>query len=226
MSVITAIYGGRDEPPPVPFGFHEAVLVSDKRIVSDWRNVVLPSELPPRLAAKLPRARPDLFCSNPISCWIDANVSDPHDWLAKNVREGLEKEDLVLFDHPKRTSVRQEIEFLKKFSKFRTLPMDELYERYEGLGFQDDAGLFYTGVIGRRHTQQMEDFGNAWLTDITFGVIRDQISFPYLVTKRSLRVGVFDGDPRVDIELREHPRNDYFSHSLKERLRLRLDKLK
>lgn len=226
ISVVTAIYGRHDDVPPIPAGFDEAILVSDRPIASDWKNVVLPIDLPPRLAAKLPRARPDLFSTNSASCWMDANVRDSSGYLSNLVRTTLVGAELAIFRHPKRKSVAEEIAFLKKFSKFRPLPLDEQVERYKSRGFTDDRGLFYTGVIARRHSERMANFGNAWLVEVAYGSVRDQVSFPYILTTTSLTVAVLGEDYRRHLDLVRHNRDDYRSFSAFEAFALRLEKLK
>lgn len=222
---MTAIYGNHDNVPPVPPGFDEAILVSDRPIVSEWKNVVLPVDLPPRLGAKLPRARPDLFTKNSASCWMDANVRDTSGYLSELVRTGLVSAELAIFSHPKRSSVAEEVEFLKRFSKFRRLPLDAQLEKYKSAGFRDDRGLFYTGVIARRHTEEALAFGNAWLVEITYRSIRDQVSFPYVMTTNPITVNAINADYRENLQLLDHNRKDYFEYSIRERIALRLRRI-
>jgi hypothetical protein len=225
ISVVTAIYGEHDNVPPIPPGFDEAILVSDRPIASNWENVIFPVDLPPRLGAKLPRARPDLFTKNSASCWMDANVRDSSGYLSQVVRTRLVNAELAIFRHPKRTSVAEEVEFLKRFSKFRRLPLDAQLETYKSAGFRDDSGLFYTGIIARRHTEEVVAFGNAWLVEITYRSIRDQVSFPYVMTTVPIIVNAVDEDYRRNLELLNHNREDYFQFSVSERIALRVQEL-
>ncbi len=222
ISIVTAIYGRHDNVPPVPPGFDEAILVSDQPITSDWKNVVLPVSLPPRLGAKLPRARPDFFTRNSASCWMDANVRDSSGYLSDLVRKRLSDAELALFRHPKRSSVAEEVAFLKRFSKFRRLPLDAQLQTYKSAGFGDDLGLFYTGVIARRHTKRVAAFGNAWLVEITYRSIRDQVSFPYVLTTNPIGLNALEEDYRKHLELLDHNRKDYFEFSVAERIAMRM----
>jgi hypothetical protein len=225
ISVVTAIYGRHDNVPPIPPGFDEAILVSDQPITSEWKNVVLPVDLPPRLGAKLPRARPDLFTKNSSSCWMDANVRDSSGYLSNLVRTRLLDTELAIFRHPKRISVAEEVAFLKRFSKWRRLPLDAQLEAYKSAGFTDSLGLFYTGVIARRHTESVANFGNAWLVEIAYRSIRDQVSFPYVLTTAPISLNALDEDYRKHLELRDHNRKDYFAFSVRERISLRWKKI-
>jgi hypothetical protein len=60
LAAVCAICG-YDLIPPVPEGVDDAVLITDVPVRSGWRNVVEPSGAHPRLAAKRPRCRPDLY---------------------------------------------------------------------------------------------------------------------------------------------------------------------
>lgn len=192
LAVITAIYGDYDLVKPVPFGFDEAVLVSDKPIKSDWTNVVVPTSLPPRLAAKIPKFRPDIFCSSPKSVWMDASLSDPSGYLYSASHDALLLKDFVIFNHPERNNVREEVSASLKLPKYHGLPIDAQFESYQASGFPDNLGLWAAGVIARNHSEEIMQFGTAWFLENSLWTIQDQISLPYLVWKFGISVGTYD----------------------------------
>ena len=192
IGVITAIFGNYDLVPPIPNGFKECVLISDIPIFSDWTNIVLKYEGNPVIGSKLPKFRPDLFCSTNLSVWMDANIRDPKDWLFENSTKILEKSDFGLFAHPNRKSVKREIAESRKFSKYDSFPLEKQYEAYCQQGFTDNVGLWACGVIARRHTERNAQFGNAWFVENVRWSIQDQISFSYLVWKMDFQVETFD----------------------------------
>jgi hypothetical protein len=194
VAVITAVFGGYDTIPPVPNGFSEAVLVSDVPINSEWSNVVLETRSDSFLSAKLPKFRPDLFCSTASSVWVDANIHDPNDWLFQESAKMLMNHDFALFRHPNRDSVRSEIRESRKFEKYSTSPLEQQYKRYIDTGFQDDVGLWACGLIARHHTIENSEFGDAWFTENARWSIQDQISFSYLIWKKNFKFGVFNGN--------------------------------
>ena len=191
LTVITAIMGGYDDIPPVPDGFSHAVLVSDKPIKSDWTNVVMETGLPPRLASKIPKFRPDQFVATPSSVWVDASMRDPSKWLYNACREELARNNFVLFQHPDRNCVSEEVCASRKSPKYDEYPLEKQVDFYLRSGFHDDVGLFACGVIARRHTLEISEFGNAWLMENMRWSIQDQISFSYLMSRRRLSVGLF-----------------------------------
>jgi hypothetical protein len=111
------VIGDFDEIPPVPKGFEEAVLVSDVPVHSDWTNVVMPTVLPPRLASKIPKFRPDLFVKTPESVWVDASMRDPTGWLFPASLEALSNDNLVVFDHPDRNNLLDEVKASRQLTK-------------------------------------------------------------------------------------------------------------
>lgn len=191
-AVITSIMGAYDSVPPIPLGFDEAILVSDVPIDSDWSNVVMRTGLPSRLAAKIPKFRPDMFTSCGSSVWIDATFQSDDGWLYRASTTALESCDLVFFKHPERDTVFEEVYVSKPMDKYKGFPLDEQLEHYKSLGFADDFGLLACGVIARRHTEEVEDLGNAWLAENLRWSIQDQISLPYLLWKKNVPYSTFE----------------------------------
>ncbi len=192
ITVITAILGDYDDIPPVPDGFDDAVLVSDVPIKSDWTNVVMETQLPSRLASKIPKFRPDQFVQTSLSVWVDASMRDPDNWLYMACNEKLRASNFVLFRHPDRSSILDEVSASRDSPKYDQYPLEKQVDFYLNSGFQDDVGLFACGVIARRHSAEISEFGNAWLMENMRWSIQDQISFSYLIGKRALPVEVFN----------------------------------
>jgi hypothetical protein len=191
LAVITSIMGGYDTVPPIPRGFDEAVLVSDVPIASDWTNFVMPTGLPSRLAAKIPKFRPDLFTQSTSSVWMDASLNNDSGWLYEASRKALDASDFCLFRHPDRDSVADEVLVSKSMPKYLKFPLEEQLSSYLQQGFLDNVGLFACGVLARRHTAEIQHFGNAWLAENLRWSIQDQVSFPFLVWKHRLSCTVY-----------------------------------
>ena len=148
--------------------------------------------MPSRLASKIVKFRPDQFVPTSLSVWVDASMRDPDNWLYDACTEKLNKGDFVLFRHPDRTSIVDEVVASRESPKYDQFPLEKQIDFYLNSGFQDDVGLFACGVIARRHSSEISEFGNAWLLENMRWSIQDQISFSYLISKRALTVGVFD----------------------------------
>ena len=213
---VCAIDGGYDLIPPVPEGVDDAVLITDVPVRSGWRNVVEPSEAHPRLAAKRPRCRPDLYTDCEASLWIDGSVHVLDDRFVRLVREKLSQHELVLWDHPEeRDCFLQEANHCHDWPKYREGPLLQQAAHYLSEGMPEHFGLWATGSIARRHTERMQRLGDAWLAEMERWTIQDQVSLPYLLWREAIAPGTFgldqlDNDMVVIMahaqELRDHRR--------------------
>ncbi len=194
IAVITAIFGEYDAVPPVPVGFDDAVLVSDREIESEWRNVVIKRNESPRLASKFAKFRPDLFTTCNSSVWVDASMRDEQNWLRSAVEPKLAEHDLVFFKHPQRNNVLAELLASLELDKYLDQPLSEQVHSYQVQGFRDDIGLWAGGVIARNHTFKNIQFGDAWLEENQKWSIQDQLSLPYIAWKLQIIPGHFDED--------------------------------
>ena len=195
LAAVCAIYGGYDLIPPVPEGVDDAVLVTDVPVRSGWRNVVEPSGAHPRLAAKRPRCRPDLYTDCEASLWIDGSIHVLDDRFIRLVRERLEQHELVLWDHPEdRDCFLEEARHCHDWPKYRDGPLLAQAEHYLAQGMPEHFGLWATGSIARRHTDRMRALGDAWLDEMERWTIQDQVSLPYLLWRDGIVPGTFGID--------------------------------
>ncbi len=216
IAAVCAIYGGYDLIPPVPEGVDDAVLITDVPVRSGWRNVVEPSDAHPRLAAKRPRCRPDLYTDCEASLWMDGSVHVLDDRFVRLVREKLSQHELVLWDHPEeRDCFLQEANHCHDWPKYREGPLLQQAAHYLSEGMPEHFGLWATGSIARLHTERMQRLGDAWLTEMERWTIQDQVSLPYLLWREAIAPGTFgldqlDNDMVVIMahaqELRDHRR--------------------
>lgn len=124
LAAVCAIYGGYDLIPPVPEGVDDAVLVTDVPVRSGWRNVVEPSDAHPRLAAKRPRCRPDLYTDCDASLWMDGSIHVLDGRFVQLARVKLAEHELVLWDHPEgRDCFLQEAQHCHDWPKYRDGPL-------------------------------------------------------------------------------------------------------
>ena len=216
LAAVCAIYSGYDLIPPVPEGFDDAVLITDVAVRSGWRNVVVPSDAHPRLAAKHPKARPDRYTDCDASVWMDGSIHAHGGGFADLVRAKLEHHDLVLTDHPEdRDCLFQEAEHCQDWPKYRAEPLREQAAHYRSAGMPEHFGLWAAGCIARRHTEGMRALGDAWLAEMERWTIQDQVSLPFLLWRDRIDFTTFGVDqldnPLFDVmahaqELRDHRR--------------------
>jgi hypothetical protein len=195
VAAVCAIYGGYDLIPPVPEGVDDAVLITDVPVRSGWRNVVEPSDAHPRLAAKRPRCRPDLYTDCEASLWMDGSVHVLDDRFLALVRVRLAEHELVLWDHPEdRDCLLQEAEHCHDWPKYRDGPLLEQARHYLEEGMPEHFGLWATGSIARMHSPRMAALGDAWLAEMERWTIKDQVSLPYLLWREGIAPGTFGLD--------------------------------
>lgn len=205
IGVVTAIFGNYDDIPPVPPGFDKAVLVSDFPIESDWVNVVRSVPLPPRLNAKLPKFRPDLFLDTSRTVWIDAGITVETNWLYEKSIVDLKSNELRAFKHPDRNCIKQESEYCFEFLKYKNWPIKDQVAHYFADGFPQDYGLWAGGILVRDTSEIMKKFGDSWLNENVIWSIQDQISLPYLIWKYKLSVVNFEeGLYEAPLEFKGH----------------------
>lgn len=195
LAAVCAIYGGYDLVPPVPPGFDDAVLVTDRPVVSGWRNVVLESEEPPRLAAKAAKCRPDRFTECEASVWMDGSWHVRDGRYAALARELLERHELVLWRHPEdRDCLYAEAAHCRDWPKYRDQPLDDQVAAYRAEGVPEHLGLWALTSMARRHTEGMRALGDAWCAEIRRWTIQDQVSFPVVLWRSGVTPGVFPYD--------------------------------
>ena len=201
IAAVCAIYGGYDLIPPVPDGVDDAVLITDTPVRSGWRNVVEPSDEHPRMAAKRPRCRPDLYTDCDASLWMDGSVHVLDDRFVRLVRERLTQHDIVLWDHPEdRDCFLQEAQHCHDWPKYRDGPLLEQAQHYLDEGMPEHFGLWATTCIARLHTDEMRALGDAWLDEMRRWTVKDQVSLPYLFWREGIVPGTF-GIHQIDNDM-------------------------
>ena len=201
IAAVCAIYGGYDLIPPVPEGVDDAVLITDAPVRSGWRNIVEPTDRHPRMAAKRPRCRPDLYTDCEASLWMDGSVHVLDDRFMHLVREKLSQHEIVLWDHPEdRDCFLQEAQHCHDWPKYRDGPLLEQAAHYLSEGMQEHFGLWATTSIARRHTDRMRALGDAWLAEMERWTVKDQVSLPYLFWREGIVPGTF-GIHQIDNDM-------------------------
>lgn len=192
LAAVCAVYGGYDLIPPVPEGFDDCVLVTDVPVRTAWRNVVVPSDERPILAAKRPKFLPHEFTDCEASCWIDGSIHVRDGRFAALVRRRLAEHELVLWDHPEeRDCCYQEAEYCWDWPRYADEPLREQVSAYRAQGMPEGFGLWAATCIARRHTPAMRALGEAWLAENRRWSIQDQVSLPFLLWRSGLTPGTF-----------------------------------
>lgn len=199
MIVYTAIYGGYDflHPHPDIEGV-EWRCYTDGHWVLDsngWDIVTEPARYPhPRMAAKYRKCHPPLDHSE--SLWVDGCVQITDASFVDQFSDDLLtlEHPIALWRHPQRTRIDDEARFSTGLPKYRGLDMVGQVERLmlrkpNAL----DLGLWASTVIGRIHTQEVLQFGAAWLAHCELETYQDQLSLPVILDDYGLEPAVIPG---------------------------------
>jgi hypothetical protein len=155
----------------------------------------------PVMNAKIYKILPHQYLDCDVSVWTDANITlkVPPEEL---VDEWMEDYDMVLWKHFGRDCIYDEAAVIIQFGDtvFGKDVASEVFEQskeYMQRGFPRKSGLAECNVILRKHNKEMEEFNNAWWSEICRWSSRDQISFPYVLSKfPNLKVKFIFGNPR------------------------------
>jgi hypothetical protein len=210
VALVTAIYGGHDTLKPLPagHGFDDAVCVTDDPTVSaeGWRVVVLPSEEPPRLAAKAPKMLPFDFVKSEVAVWVDAAFEVVGDGFRDFCVDALGEHDVVVWEHPEdRDCLFREATYCQDWPKYSGEPIREQTAYYRAEGMPEGFGLWACGAIVWRNNDEAREFGRAWHQENVRWSIQDQVSFPFLVWKLRPGLTVFPAHEFQNPYLRWHP---------------------
>ena len=210
LGLITAVYGKYDLLRPLPdgHGFDEAIAVTDDPELSatGWTILLEPREEHPRLAAKRPKFLPMNYLSTDSSVWIDAAFSINDGRFSNFARRAIEANDLTVWRHPEaRDCLYQEASYCQDWPKYANDPIRSQVASYRDAGMPEHFGLFAAGTIGRRHTESVKKFGEAWLGENERWSIQDQISLPFLLWLEGITPGIWDAHEFQNDLLRYHP---------------------
>jgi hypothetical protein len=192
VAVLTSVYGGYDPVvrPPQQTIDVEWVCVSEHEAPAPWRTVVeWRPHLHPRMAAKFPRCRPDLYTDADVTVWLDASARIKSPDTIERLIAATDR--LGMFRHPERQNIRDEANYSAGMEKYRDLPMTQQVDAYQAAGMPGN-GLWATGCIVR--TEPMRDLGDRWLAEMWRWGWQDQLSIPYVLWQAGITPSTLPGD--------------------------------
>lgn len=146
----------------------------------------------PVLNAKIFKVFPYDFIDTDYSIWVDGNIFPLVE--DKRIVELLGDADMALWKHPTRTTVEEELGAIKHYYPEMSLYAENYWLRLQKEGFKDDLGLYECNVLIRRHNEPIKQFMALWWEQITRWCSRDQMSFPYCLSKVPIKLKVIEED--------------------------------
>lgn len=170
----------------------ETICVTDNPTMlgSGWNRIIHDPrpDLHPNLAAKGPKMCPWRYTDADLTIWIDGSLTVQSPSF---VREMCAFE-FGQFNHPDRDCIYDELE-ASRYSKYDGLPIDEQVAHYRTNGHPDKWGLWATGLIVRKRTPEVEEFGEDWLAECEKWTFQDQLSEAPMLRIHGLRPETIPG---------------------------------
>lgn len=200
VAVYTAIYGGYDrliDPVPQDVDVDWYCFTDDPGLSSEvWKVVVEPGRFgDPRLDARWFKMQPHrCLPEHRWTIWVDGNIRIDS---GRFVRESVTVAGggLAMFRHPQRDCVYAEARALARLGS--GCPggrlMAQQVEHYRAAGHPRRWGLWAGGVLVRDSSRPvLRELGEQWLAECERWTTRDQLSFPVVARRLSLRPATFD----------------------------------
>jgi hypothetical protein len=198
MILFTAVFGKPDvlfDPVVLPPDV-EAVCWTDMDFVGQtaWRmsKICLDGLSPVKRNRKVKIWFPPIFDGYRYSLYIDSTVRllvDPRE-LIRFLEPGS---GIAMFRAFDRDCLYEEARLVVKYKGVDPDVMRRQVARYRGEGIKPHSGLWAGTMILRRHTDLMREFCQDWWAEVEAFSHRDQISFPYVVAKRGIKVSELPG---------------------------------
>jgi hypothetical protein len=203
--VFTAIFGNYDCLEEIPPEAYEPELLdyicfSDRPYRSEtYRVEQVPCSRTDQMMNRYYKVMIDIITRGryKASIYLDGNVR------VKDRLSGLfdVNEDLTVHDHL-RTCIYEEAEAIIQKNKDSRAAVDKWVQRLEREEYPRDNGLYWNGVLVRKHSDRMRVMSQEWWEMLNEYSYRDQLTLPYLLRKHAISVrclhreldkhGVFD----------------------------------
>jgi hypothetical protein len=213
-TIYTAILAGYDslKPQPADAGRFCAYIEAPDAM-APWQT--LPAQrlhASTRLDARWHKLHPQLLLADSeVSLCIDGSATLKQGNSVESLAElYLRDADIAFFPHPVRRCLFDEA--LDTIAN-RLDDADKVLAqvaRYTAAGCPQNAGLFSSGFLLRRHTLAIERFNEQWWHELSTGSLRDQVSLPYVLRTSGIRYRILPGtiydNPHVSIARHAIPR--------------------
>lgn len=189
MIVVSAIYGGYDDPKPHPS--HPNVtdwrlFTDDLRVDRDgWSVRFHPSRRRhPRMAAK----RHKLSCqtSDEPVVWMDGSIALRGPQFFDVLADGLTQGDLVMFRHPDRDCIYPEADVSAQMAKYAGQDVHGQVDWYRRQGWQEHAGLWASTTFAYNPTPKIAAFLDDWWAHNVAFTYQDQLSLPVVLAAHGI----------------------------------------
>jgi hypothetical protein len=188
VTLVTAIFGGRDTPVVLPASLDadDRVMFTDGEGRPGWRVVRTLGGSDPRRAAREIKTRVLDHVDGDVVVWVDGRIALTAVPLRPLLRHALREADVAGYPHPWRRCLYDEARECAKLQLAPSERVDAQVAEYRAAGMPAGAGLWNTMVLARRRSAATLELGRAWWAEIEKHTLRDQISFPFVLWRDGL----------------------------------------
>jgi hypothetical protein len=203
IAVITSSIGGdrklRDQAVFKEVDYHAFVDESKMILNSTWKIHKVKEEVSndyysDRLIAKKYKILPFYYLKDyEYFIWIDSNIIlnvDPK----VLIETYLQKKDICVQKHSYRDCVYSEIKEVTSLKLDFYSKLKNQYSHYLKEGYPSDNGLYDCSIIIRKNIKSINDMSKSWWEEVNKYSSRDQISFPYVLTKHNIIPNVIESN--------------------------------
>jgi len=170
----------------------------------------------PRLQARIPKMsgsqmKPDYH----IYIWLDSSCRLSKENSIETLLSKLGQNDLLVFKHPNRNSIREEADYLDKRIKqgcpyitprYYNERTEEQLKIIEGDKDYVDDHLFASTCIVYKNNEKVDNMMKDWFLHTALYHSIDQLSFPYVISKNDCSYSV-EETPYTKVDYLEYIRN-------------------
>jgi hypothetical protein len=180
----TAIIGRYDTlktPTVVTKGWEYICFTDDKNLTSDfWKIVYVDPSGHNRIRfSREIKIKYFDYIEADLSIWVDGSfiVNTNLNEFVKEYHKG----NISISKHPHRDNVHDEALACIEQGKDQDRVIIDQIARYDKAGYKDDNNLAESGVIIRKHCDEVKNLCEHWWEELELGSFRDQISLPYVL---------------------------------------------
>ncbi|MEX0934485.1 MAG: glycosyltransferase domain-containing protein, partial [Candidatus Saccharimonadales bacterium] len=208
IAIYTAISRNYDslKLPEVLDARFDYIVFSDTPIVDTGVFKVRPMPYlhqDPTRSARFIKTHPHLLLEDyDLAIWIDANIMILDD-IYPIINEFIaSRKPLAAIEHPLRQSVYEEADACIDINKDKADIIREQIDYYEDLGLPGQDLIESNFMVFDLKNKKLPDMFNTWWSQIDIFSKRDQLSFPFVINKHSIKYHHLTKRPS---SIRDHP---------------------
>jgi|TARA_R100001530_G_C4316429_1_gene154507 hypothetical protein len=167
-----------------------AYMENGTELKSPWQKKKLERKGHPKVDTARYKMLPHKYFNCEYSVWLDSMIVPKRGPLLEAVKHILKNGDIAFWMHPVRRCIYEESLAIVENKKYKN-NIEIIYDqinRYAEEGMPRDFGIFAGGIVIRRHTKEINEFGEYWYDEYLKGSKNDQLSLAYTAWKTQLPV--------------------------------------